>query len=71
MNLENRDSTKGPEIKSTGPVYWFLRLFTVVHPGEALTAVLLMFNVFLLLAAYYIIKPVREALILAGKREDC
>jgi AAA family ATP:ADP antiporter len=38
-----------------------------VRPGEAPTAFLLMLNVYLLLAAYYIIKPVREALILAGK----
>lgn len=53
--------------KSTGIFYKFLRLFTVIHPGEALTAFLLTFNVFLLFLAYYIIKPVREALILAGK----
>ena len=53
--------------KSTGILYKFLRLFTVIYPGEALTALLLTFNVFLLFLAYYIIKPVREALILAGK----
>ena len=41
-----------------------LSLFTDVHPGESPTALLLSLNVFLLLAAYYIIKPVREALIL-------
>jgi AAA family ATP:ADP antiporter len=35
-----------------------------VHPGEAVTALLLTANVFLLLSAYYVIKPVREALIL-------
>lgn len=43
-----------------------LRLFTEVHPGESGTALLLTLNVFLLLTAYYVIKPVREALILAG-----
>jgi len=53
--------------KAGGFVYTILRLFTVVNPGEALTAILLMLNVYLLLAAYYIIKPVREGLILAGK----
>jgi AAA family ATP:ADP antiporter len=37
-----------------------------VRPGEATTALLLTLNVFLLLTTYYIIKPVREALILAG-----
>ncbi|UCF04439.1 MAG: translocase [bacterium] len=52
---------------NTGVIYRLLRIFTVVRPGEAGTALLLMLNVFLLLTAYYIIKPVREALILAGK----
>lgn len=42
----------------------FLSLFANVRPGEGTTALLLMVNVFLLLTAYYIIKPVREALIL-------
>jgi ATP:ADP antiporter, AAA family len=44
-----------------------LRLFTDVQPGEAGTALLLTLNIFLLLAAYYIIKPLREALILSGE----
>ena len=42
----------------------FLRLFADVRPGEGGTAVLLALNVFLLLTAYSILKPVREALIL-------
>lgn len=42
-----------------------LRPITEVRVGEAFTALLLTLNVFLLLSAYYIIKPVREALILA------
>jgi len=41
-------------------------IFATVHRGEGLTALLLMLNVFVLLTAYYIIKPVREALILSG-----
>lgn len=45
----------------------FLRLFTVVHAGETPTVLLLSLNIFLLFTAYYIIKPVREALIIAGK----
>ena len=44
-----------------------LRPITEVKPGEAVTALLLTTNVFLLLTAYYVIKPVREALILALK----
>ncbi len=41
-----------------------LRPITEVRPGEAITALLLTLNVFLLLTAYYVLKPVREALIL-------
>jgi AAA family ATP:ADP antiporter len=43
----------------------FLGLFTEVRAGEATTVLLLAANIFLILAAYYIIKPVREALILS------
>lgn len=43
----------------------FLSLFAEVRPGEAITALLLTSTVFLILASYYVIKPVREALILA------
>ena len=42
----------------------FLNLFTEVRHGEARTALLLALNVFLILMAYYILKTVREALIL-------
>jgi AAA family ATP:ADP antiporter len=42
----------------------FLNLFTVVRPGEAGTALLLGSNVFMILMSYYILKTVREALIL-------
>jgi len=49
--------------KPSGFAYKILRLFTVVHPGEALTAFLLTLNVFLLLTAYYILKPIRDALV--------
>jgi AAA family ATP:ADP antiporter len=38
----------------------FLRLFTEVRPGEGKTAVLMFLNVFLILCAYYFIKPLRE-----------
>jgi AAA family ATP:ADP antiporter len=47
---------------------WLDRLLGLaadVHAGEAVTALLLATNVFVLLTAYYIIRPVREALILA------
>jgi len=53
--------------ESSGIIYKLLKIITVIYPGEGITAFLLTFNIFLLLAAYYIIKPVREAFILAGK----
>ncbi|MBN2206245.1 MAG: translocase [Candidatus Aminicenantes bacterium] len=48
-------------------LYRFLRLFTEIHPGEAVTAILLVLNTYLLLTCYYIIKPVRDGLINAGQ----
>jgi ATP:ADP antiporter, AAA family len=42
-----------------------LSLFTEVHSGEGIGALLLGANVFLLLEAYYILKTVREALVLS------
>lgn len=41
-----------------------LSLFADVRAGEGLGAILLTLNVFLILEAYYLLKPVREALIL-------
>ena len=42
----------------------FLGIFADVKPGEGYVALLLALNVFLILMAYYVLKPVREALIL-------
>ena len=42
----------------------FLHIFTDVRAGEGLTALFLALNVFLILVAYYVLKVVREALIL-------
>jgi AAA family ATP:ADP antiporter len=52
-------------VTSTRPLDRILRLFTDVKNGEGLTAVLLALNIFLILMAYYVLKPVREALILS------
>ncbi|MCA9626132.1 MAG: MFS transporter [Myxococcales bacterium] len=49
------------------PLERVLGLFTEVRPGESAGALLLTLNVFLLLAAYYVMKPVREGLILELK----
>ncbi len=48
------------------PLERFLNIFTEVRPGEGTSALLLALNIFLILTAYYVLKPVREALILAG-----
>lgn len=38
----------------------FLRIFTEIRPGEGPTALLLFANVFLILCAYYFVKPLRD-----------
>jgi AAA family ATP:ADP antiporter len=48
------------------PLERFLGLFTEVRAGEGPITLIMAFNVFLLLTSYYLIKPVREALILAS-----
>jgi AAA family ATP:ADP antiporter len=48
------------------PLERFLSIFSEVKSGEGFSALFLMFNIFLILTSYYIMKPVREALILAG-----
>ncbi len=54
----------GRQQPSASPLDRFLRLFADVHPGEGRTATLLALNIFLLLPAYSILKPVREGLII-------
>lgn len=54
------------DAREKGVLDRFLTLFTEVRAGEGLTSVIMALNVFILLTAYYIVKPVREALILVG-----
>jgi AAA family ATP:ADP antiporter len=49
---------------SKGPLDRVLGIFTEVRASEGVTALLLMLNIFLLLAAYYLLKTIREPLIL-------
>ncbi|RKZ13098.1 hypothetical protein DRQ32_02345, partial [bacterium] len=51
--------------ESRTPLERFLGLFAEVRAGEGAVVLLLALNIFLILTAYYIIKPVREALILS------
>ena len=52
---------------SRGILDRLLGLFSDVRPGEGARALLMLLNVFLILVAYYIIKTVREPLILAAE----
>ena len=62
--------TQGPSgsggSEKKGPIDLFLSLFADVRAGEGLTSIILMANVLLLLVAYYVLKTVREPLILAS-----
>jgi AAA family ATP:ADP antiporter len=58
-------SPHSPTAAQPSPLERLLGLFTVVRPGEGITAIALACNVFLILTTYYLIKPVREAMILS------
>lgn len=58
--------TVASSLEEPGPLDRVLRLLTDVRAGEGATALLLALDILLLLTAYYLIKPVREAFILAG-----
>ncbi|MBX3209433.1 MAG: translocase [Labilithrix sp.] len=60
-------STQGPRAGGRSTLERALGIVTEVKAGEGVTALLMTLNVFLLLTAYYVIKPVREGLILAMK----
>jgi ATP:ADP antiporter, AAA family len=51
---------------AAGPFDRLLGLFTDVHPGEGARATVMLLNIFLILVSYYVIKTVREPLILVG-----
>jgi AAA family ATP:ADP antiporter len=51
---------------SSGVLQRALRIFGRVEPGESATVLLLLVNVFVLLVAYYVLKTVREPLVLAS-----
>jgi len=61
-----QDSNQNGAKADRGPLERFLSLFTPVGRHEGGTVLLMTLNIFLLMSAYYIIKPVREALILAS-----
>jgi len=67
------DIQSPPPASRTSPSgigYRFLRLFADIRQGEAAKALLLGTNIFLILMAYYIIKPIRDALIVTAKTPE-
>ncbi len=54
-----------PDKSHRGPLDRLLGTFADVRAGEGMTALLLMLNIFVLLAAYYLLKTIREPLILS------
>jgi ATP/ADP translocase len=64
MNKNGNEISWTVNKSQTGIWYKILRVFTDVYPGETLTVLLLTLNGFLLFLAYYIIKPLRDALML-------
>src|SRR5688572_19681557 len=65
LNRADRTANREPGANK-GLLERSLSMFADVRGGEGMTSLLLMFNVFFLLTAYYLIKPVREALMLAA-----
>ncbi len=68
LGLQSRDPMAGtiptPLPESPSPLDRLLRAFGDVRPGEGARVLLMFANIFALLVAYYIIKTVREPLIL-------
>jgi AAA family ATP:ADP antiporter len=56
-----------PTREGPGPLDRLLRLFSDVRPGEGARALLMLVNVFLILVSYYVIKTVREPLVLGAE----
>src|SRR5512134_2048942 len=70
MEQPGEGSSEGNDAEvKPGALEWLLRPFTDVEPGEAGTALLMFFNLFLLLLGYYVLRTVREPLILASGAE--
>ncbi len=67
MSRPSSDAAAPPGAARYNLGFKFLRLFADIRPGEASKALLLALNIFLLLLAYYILKPLRESLLLVDK----
>jgi len=70
MSKQESNASRSSDGAKYNLFYRILRLFTDIRQGEASKALLLALNVFLILMAYYIIKPVRDGLILSAKSPE-
>ena len=65
--MERRVASTGEnETRAPGVLHRLLSIFAEVKPREVFSVLVLTLNVFLLLTGYYLLKVVREPLILAG-----
>ena len=62
------DRNTSPVVPSRHPAWLdrLLKIFSDVRPGESVTVLLMLANIFLILVCYYVIKTIREPLILEG-----
>jgi AAA family ATP:ADP antiporter len=65
--MANQDSVEQRGSSPRGLLDRLLNIFTDVRAGEGPSALLLFTNVFLLLASYYLLKTIREPLVLAAQ----
>ncbi len=63
-------SPRQPQDEKRGLATRFLKIFSDVRPGEAATMLILLFDIFILLTSYYIIKVVRDPLVLVSAEQD-
>ncbi len=66
MNNPNAATLESRGEPQSSPLEWLLRVFGDVRAGETATVLLLLGNILLILAGYYVCKTVREPLILAS-----
>jgi AAA family ATP:ADP antiporter len=67
MATNDSDARSTDDGRPRGPLDRMLGIFTDVRGGEGLTALFLFANVFLLLSSYYLLKTIREPLVLAAE----
>jgi AAA family ATP:ADP antiporter len=67
MGISSDRGVGGSGQKPVGRAHRFLKVFSDVRSGEAITVFLLTLNIFLLLLAYYLLKPIREALVISSE----